>query len=46
MSRLIMMEKPFDGTVAMQYGDTDDSDLPSSVDCWQTLPTTVRSMLS
>lgn len=39
-SRLIMSEKPFDGTVAMQFGDTDDSDLPSSVDCWQTLPTT------
>ncbi|KAI0507372.1 hypothetical protein KFK09_013495 [Dendrobium nobile] len=39
-SRLIMSEKPFDGTVAMQYGDSDDSDLPSPVDCWQTLPTT------
>ncbi|KAG0480210.1 hypothetical protein HPP92_011068 [Vanilla planifolia] len=38
-SRLIMSEKSYDGTVAMQYGDADDADL-ISLDWWQTLPTT------
>ncbi|KAK8952034.1 hypothetical protein KSP39_PZI003252 [Platanthera zijinensis] len=39
-SKLIMSEKPFDGTVAVQFGDTDDSELPTSLECCLTLPTT------
>lgn len=39
-TRLIMSEKPSDGTVAMHYGDIDDSDFLIAEDYLPTLPNT------
>lgn len=39
-----MAEKPFEGSVAMQYGDADASKFPNTQDCLLTLPTTVSSL--
>ncbi|XP_008800456.2 protein PHYTOCHROME-DEPENDENT LATE-FLOWERING-like isoform X1 [Phoenix dactylifera] len=37
--RMTLTEKPYDGTVAIQYGDIDESDFPSTQE-FVTLPTT------
>jgi hypothetical protein len=38
---MIMAEKPSDGTVALHYGDIDDSDYIGAEDHLPTLPNTV-----
>ena len=43
--RMIMSEKPSDGTVAMHYGDIDEGDLISAEDHLPTLPNTVSFMV-
>lgn len=40
---MIMSEKPYDGTVAMHYGEIEDGDFLSAEDHLPTLPNTVSS---
>jgi len=40
-TRMIMLEKPSDGTVAMHYGEPEDGDFLSVEDYLPTLPNTV-----
>ncbi|KAG7997357.1 hypothetical protein I3843_01G207700 [Carya illinoinensis] len=42
-TRMIMSEKPYDGTVAMHYGEIEDIDFLSAEDHLPTLPNTVSS---
>lgn len=44
-TRMIMSEKPSDGTVAMHYGDIDDGDFLAAEDHLPTLPNTVSFMV-
>jgi hypothetical protein len=41
---MIMAEKPSDGTVALHYGDIDESDFIGAEDHLPTLPNTVSFM--
>lgn len=42
--RMTLTEKQPDGTVAMHYGDIDESDVPNTPE-FVTLPTTVSSLM-
>lgn len=42
-TRMIMSEKPYDGTVAMHYGEIDEFDILAVEDYLPTLPNTVSS---
>lgn len=44
-SRVILSEKPNDGTVAITYEDIDDSVFLAIEDCLPTLPNTVSSII-
>lgn len=44
-TRMIMSEKPSDGTVAMYYGDIEDADFLAAEDHLPTLPNTVSFFL-
>lgn len=43
-NRMIMSEKPNDGTVVMHYGEADEFDLLSAEDYLPTLPNTVSGV--
>lgn len=45
-TRMIMLEKPSDGTVAMHYGEPEDGDVLSAEDYLPTLPNTVSLLCS
>lgn len=42
-TRMIMSEKPYDGTVAMHYGEIEDGDFLSAEDYLPSLPNTVST---
>lgn len=44
-NKLVLLERPNDGTVAMQYGDIDDVNFAFLQDYGPTLPNTVSSLI-